>query len=66
MVKFRYRSNDIPCTIERTGDDEITIYYPEMFKAVTPGQAAVFYDGDELIGGSIIDSVYMNDEKRKY
>ena len=66
MVKFRYRSNDIPCTIERTGDDEITICYPEMFKAVTPGQAAVFYDGDELIGGSIIDSVYMNEEKRKY
>ena len=65
-VKFRYRSKDIPCTIKWIDDDTIEVLYPGLFKAVTPGQAAVFYDGDELIGGAMIDTVYMNDEKRRY
>ena len=65
-MKFRYRSEDIPCTIKYIDKDKIEVNYPGMFKAVTPGQAAVFYDGDELIGGSTIDSVYMNLEKRRY
>ena len=65
-VKFRYRSNDIPCIIKWIGEDEIEVKYDGMFKAVTPGQAAVFYDGDELIGGSIINKVYMNNEERRY
>ena len=47
-------------------DDTIEVLYPGLFKAVTPGQAAVFYDGDELIGGAMIYTVYMNDEKRRY
>ena len=40
--------------------------HSQMFKAVTPGQAAVFYDGDEMLGGSTIDEVFMNDQKRRY
>ncbi|OLA10577.1 MAG: hypothetical protein BHW12_02105 [Coprobacillus sp. 28_7] len=65
-VKFRYRSKDIEATLRNLGDGRFEILYPQMFKAVTPGQAAVFYDGDEMLGGSTIDEVYMNNERRKY
>ena len=34
-------------------------------KAVTPGQAAVFYDGEVCLGSAIIDEVYMDDKKLK-
>lgn len=65
-VKFRYRSSDIPSHIKWIGLDKIEITYPSCAKAVTPGQAAVFYDDDELLGGAVIDEVYMNNEKRMY
>ncbi len=65
-VKFRYRSSDVKAHIKWIGEDKIEITYPDMAKAVTPGQAAVFYDGDEMLGGSTVDEVYMNEERRMY
>ena len=65
-VKFRYRSNDVKCKIHYVSDDVIEILYPDRFKAVTPGQAAVFYDGDRMLGGATIDEVFMDNEKRRY
>ena len=65
-VKFRYRSNDVKCKIHYINDDTIEILYPDKFKSVTPGQAAVFYDGERLLGGATIDEVFMDDEKRRY
>jgi len=44
----------------------VEVFYPAKAKAVTPGQAAVFYDGERLLGGGTIDEVFMNQEKRKY
>ena len=38
----------------------------EPVKAVTPGQACVFYDGEYCLGGGTIDEVYMNEVKRGY
>lgn len=63
-VKFRYRQKDHPCKIKflDNGDVEVT-YLP--FKAVTPGQAAVFYDGDLMLGGGIIDEIYFNGTLKK-
>lgn len=65
-VKFRYRSKDIDCKIKWLDDKTLEVTYPSMGKAVTPGQAAVFYDGDVLLGGGTIDQVFMNDSKRRY
>ncbi len=65
-VKFRYRSNDVKCKIHYIDNDKIEILYPDCFKSVTPGQAAVFYDGERLLGGATIDEVYMDSEKRRY
>ena len=65
-VKFRYRSNDVKAHIKWIDDKRLEVTYPDKAKSVTPGQACVFYDGEELLGGSTIDTVYMNDVKRMY
>lgn len=65
-VKFRYRSKDINANITWLDSSTIEVNYPEKAKAVTPGQAAVFYDSDVVLGGGTIDQVYMNQDQRQY
>lgn len=54
-VKTRYRQQDIACTIIPIDDDNIKVIFDEAQIAVTPGQSAVFYQGDVCLGGGIIE-----------
>lgn len=58
-VKIRYRHPGVPCTIERIGDDDppssVLARFRRPQKAVAPGQGAVFYAGDRLLGGGWIE-----------
>ena len=65
-AKFRYRSNDVEVKLKWITDEKIEVFYEGKAKAVTPGQSAVFYDGEIVLGGGTIQEVYMNDEKRRY
>jgi tRNA-uridine 2-sulfurtransferase len=53
-VKIRHRHEPAAATIEMSGDGEVLATFDEPQRAVTPGQAAVFYDGDEVVGGGWI------------
>ena len=53
-AKIRHRHEGAPALIEKSGDDEILVCFDQPQRAVTPGQAAVFYDGDMVIGGGWI------------
>lgn len=53
-VKIRYRSPDYHCNIKRKLQDEYTVEFYETLRDVTPGQYAVFYRGDEMLGGGMI------------
>ena len=53
-VQIRYRSPAIPCVVRRTVEGTSEVRFTEDFPAVTPGQAAVFYRGDRLLGGGWI------------
>jgi tRNA-specific 2-thiouridylase len=53
-VKIRHRHEPAPATIERVGEDEILATFDQAQRAVTPGQASVFYDGDIVVGGGWI------------
>ncbi len=64
-AKFRYRSNDVPITIEYLDDGNLLVRYDKV-KSVTPGQACVIYDGEQCLGGGIIKEVRKNDEKLWY
>ena len=54
FAKIRYNHKGAWCTVERTGEDEITCTFDEPIRAVTPGQAVVLYDGDYVLGGGTI------------
>ena len=54
-VKTRYRQTDIPCTVKALDDDRIEVIFDEPVAAVTPGQSAVFYNGEVCLGGGIIE-----------
>ena len=65
VVKFRYRQEDKGCILRFIDHDTVELIYDEPYKAVTPGQAAVFYDGENCLGGGIIDSIYYGDKEMK-
>ena len=61
-AKFRYRQQDNPVTIEKYNDEMVLVRYPQKVASVTPGQQAVFYDGDVCIGGGVIENTFLEGE----
>jgi tRNA-specific 2-thiouridylase len=53
-VKIRHRHEPAWATLRLEGRDRIRASFDEPQRAITPGQAAVFYDGDEVVGGGWI------------
>ena len=54
-AKTRYRQSEQPATIEQISDGEIRVEFDAPQRAVTCGQAVVFYDGDTVLGGGTIN-----------
>ena len=65
-AKFRYRQQNNEIETQILDDGNVLVRYPEGVKAVTPGQACVFYDCDKCLGGGIIKEVYKNGKKIPY
>lgn len=65
-AKFRYRQPDEGITIHLLANGLVEVRCDRPVKAITPGQACVFYDGEYCLGGGTIDQVYMDDVVRKY
>lgn len=53
-VKIRHRHEGAPALIEKAADDKILVSFDQPQRAVTPGQAAVFYAEDVVVGGGWI------------
>jgi tRNA-specific 2-thiouridylase len=58
-AKFRYRQPDQGVTISLQDDGLSRVEFDIPQKAITPGQAVVFYDGEVCLGGGTIDKVHM-------
>ncbi|WP_079509863.1 tRNA 2-thiouridine(34) synthase MnmA [Mesobacillus jeotgali] len=65
-AKFRYRQPDNAVTVELQDDGTAKVIFKEPIRAVTPGQAVVFYDGEECLGGGTIDEIFKNGNKLTY
>lgn len=54
-VQLRYRTRAWPASVTPTAGQRASIAFDELQRPVSPGQTAVFYDDDEVIGGGTID-----------
>ena len=53
-VKLRYRQREQPAEVTPLDRNSVYIRFDEPQRAITPGQAAVLYDGDTVLGGGSI------------
>jgi tRNA-specific 2-thiouridylase len=54
-VKIRYRSPRVPATLKLLDDGRVCVLFAQPQRAVTPGQIAVFYEGERVLGGGVIE-----------
>ena len=64
-AKFRYRQPDSKVTVH-VKVDKAEVIFAEPQRAITPGQAVVFYDGEECLGGGLIDNAYRDGKVCQY
>jgi tRNA-specific 2-thiouridylase len=55
-VRIRYRSKPIACEVSKLEDGRLLVHFLEEASAITPGQSAVFYRGNRVVGGAFIAS----------
>ena len=53
-VQIRYNGSPAPCKVERAENNEVIAYLEEPVMGVAPGQSAVFYRGDRVVGGGVV------------
>jgi tRNA-specific 2-thiouridylase len=63
--KIRYRQEDQICVATRTSGDRLQLAFEEPQRAVAPGQFAVFYDGEQCLGGGVIENTLSRSESRQ-
>ena len=61
-AKIRFNTSDKPCTVYRENGSVIRIVFDEPVTAVTPGQYAVLYDGEKVIGGG---TIFLKDKNKE-
>jgi len=62
-VKFRYGSPPVPATIHWVSENSMSVTFETPVRALSPGQSAVFYQGDRVLGGGIIQTPKPTSQK---
>jgi tRNA-specific 2-thiouridylase len=60
VTKIRYKDVGAPSVLHPLADGLVEVTFPNPVKAITPGQSAVFYEGEDVLGGGWIKSVGGN------
>lgn len=55
QASIRYRQEPVPATLTLLASDQWLVAFDKPVRAITPGQSVVFYDGEEMLGGGIIE-----------
>ena len=61
-AKFRYRQADNDVHISWLDETTLKVDFPQKIRSITPGQEAVFYDGDVMIAGGKIEQIFKDGE----
>lgn len=56
-AKIRYKDGGAPCAVRQLDADRVEVSFFESRRAITPGQAVVIYEGDDVVGGGWIRNV---------
>jgi tRNA-specific 2-thiouridylase len=62
LTKIRYKDKGA-ISVLRNEDNNIRVRFYEKVKSIAPGQSAVFYEGDDVIGGGVIQRSPVNDQR---
>lgn len=65
-AKFRYRQKDSKVTVTPQEDGKVLVEFHQPERAITPGQAVVFYNGEVCLGGGTIDDIIKNEAYLDY
>ena len=65
-AKFRYRQKDTKVFVQRESQNALRVTFDEPVRAITPGQAVVFYDEEVCLGGATIDDVFKTTGQLSY
>lgn len=65
VTKVRYKDAGTPATVRQTANDQIEVHFDEGVSAIAPGQAAVFYEGDDVVGGGWIMKSFRRADVRQ-
>ncbi|MEO0789502.1 MAG: aminomethyltransferase beta-barrel domain-containing protein, partial [Bacteroidota bacterium] len=60
VTRVRYRDQGTLSALHQIGTDQVDVEFFAHVRGVAPGQSAVFYEGDDVIGGGIIRSSVLN------
>lgn len=59
-IKIRYKARFVPANIEVLDDRTVYVRFEQIVRDVTPGQRAVFYQGEEVVGGGTIRKAFLS------
>ncbi len=65
-AKFRYRQKDSGVTVYPNTDGTVKVVFDDSERAITPGQAVVFYQNEVCLGGGTINEIIKNDKFLDY
>jgi tRNA-uridine 2-sulfurtransferase len=58
QAKIRYKDDGGSATVEEMGDGRVRVLFDAKRRAITPGQSVVFYEGDDVVGGGVIEKAF--------